>query len=60
MIIKNQLRIQYYEEIKTNGKNTREKNRDKINERKREKVACDICGKMMRRGHISRHKKSQH
>jgi hypothetical protein len=49
---------QYYEEHKDKWKESRERNRDKINERKREKVACDICGKMSSKGHISRHKKT--
>ena len=65
IIIKTQ---QYYEEHKKEIAETtrkyREENKERIRlkdrERKSEKVVCDICGKMMCRGYISKHKKSQH
>ena len=37
----------------------RAKYKDKINEKAREKVACDICGKIGNRAALGRHKKSK-
>ena len=37
-----------------------EKNREKISEIRKEKIACDLCGKMMRKDSIYKHKKSIH
>ena len=37
-----------------------EANKEKIAERNKEKVACDICGKTLKKYCMSKHKKSQH
>jgi hypothetical protein len=48
------------ESVKERVKKYREENREKISEKLKEKVACDICSKMICKGYISKHKKSQH
>jgi len=69
-------RKQFYEEnkqkIAEKHKQYREENKQKIAEKNKqyyketraekraEKIACDICGKMMRKEYIKRHKLSQH
>ena len=45
-------------EYKQHEKEYREKNKEKINARTREKVTC-TCGCILSRGNISKHKKSQ-
>ena len=45
-------------EYKQHEKEYREKNKEKINARTREKVTC-TCGCVLSRGNISKHKKSQ-
>ena len=55
---------EYYEnnkeQIKEYQKEYREDNKDKINEKNKEKVKCNICNKEMNKGNLSRHKKRLH
>ena len=57
----------YYEANKDKKKKYYDENKDKKeeyykkqNEIRKEKVACDICSKMICKGYISKHKKLQH
>jgi hypothetical protein len=51
---------EYYEANKDKWVEYEKNNKEKINQQRGVKKPCDICGKMMRRDSISRHKKSQH
>ena len=57
-----QQKKEYYqsnkEKIKAWGFNYREKNADKIKERRRQKITCE-CGSEVSRDHLARHKKSK-
>jgi hypothetical protein len=48
------------EERKEKNKNYYNNNKEKIKEYKKEKIECNICGKIMRRDSLIKHKKTQH
>jgi alpha-galactosidase/6-phospho-beta-glucosidase family protein len=54
----NEYREKNQEYIKQYAKNYHEKNRESINEKKREKITCE-CGQIYNRGNLSAHNKSQ-
>tara|TARA_B110000503_G_C6862326_1_gene295289 strand:+ start:27 stop:518 length:492 start_codon:yes stop_codon:yes gene_type:complete len=53
--------IEQHKQIITEYKKKyKENNKQKISEKQKVKIPCDICGKMMSRGSMTRHKKNQH
>tara|TARA_R110000782_G_C14577698_1_gene388146 strand:- start:73 stop:627 length:555 start_codon:yes stop_codon:yes gene_type:complete len=46
--------------IRERSKDYYETNKEKIEQKRGEKITCDLCGKMMRKDSMSKHKKSQH
>jgi hypothetical protein len=54
----NEYREAHKEEISERKKKYREANKDKISQRRAERVSCDVCGKDVSRGCLTRHKKS--
>lgn len=57
-------RKQHWEEHKDErreyNKQYYEKNRDELNKKKRQKLSCDICRKLISKNYISYHKKRKH
>tara|TARA_R110002096_G_C14212286_1_gene690052 strand:+ start:70 stop:585 length:516 start_codon:yes stop_codon:yes gene_type:complete len=47
------------EEIKIYNKNTYNKNKETFNEKRKEKITCDICGSIIRKDTMVRHKKTK-
>jgi hypothetical protein len=50
---------EHWEECNKRNKKYREENKNKLYEKAKEKVECDVCGVVVSRTHLSRHKKSQ-
>ena len=48
------------EKKKERYKNNKEEYNKKYNEKRKEKIECDICGKIMRKDTLNRHKKNIH
>ena len=47
------------EKIKEYGKQRYQNNREKIAEKNKQKITCDICGSIVRKGDIATHKKTK-